>query len=156
MITGDIIKYFDEAIKVEINASNMYALFSRKFPEDKLFWWSLSIEEMNHASLIESEKLFYEVNVFPEELFSTNLEELIKINDSFYLKMKEFKNNPTMETAFKIALEIENSAVELDYQKLAESTKSGRAVKLFKDLNRADKDHAKRIMDYMSKKGKIE
>jgi ferritin len=150
MISGDIIKYFDEAIKVELNASKIYAIFSQKFPEDKSFWWSLSLEEINHASLIESEKLFYKVNVFPDELFSVDLEELIKLNDSLYIIMEQFKDNISLENAFKIALEIENSAMELNYQKLAESASSDRAVNLFQELNRADKDHAKRISDYMN------
>jgi rubrerythrin len=150
MISGDIIKYFDEAIKVELNASKIYAIFSQKFPEDKSFWWSLSLEEINHASLIESEKLFYEVNVFPDELFSVDLEELIKLNDSLHIIMEQFKDNISLENAFKIALEIENSAMELNYQKLAESASSDRAVNLFQELNRADKDHAKRILDYMN------
>ena len=150
MISGDIIKYFDEAIKVELNASKIYAIFSQKFPEDKSFWWSLSLEEINHASLIESEKLFYEVNVFPDELFSVDLEELIKLNDSLHIIMEQFKDNISLENAFKIALEIENSAMELNYQKLAESASSDRAVNLFQELNRADKDHAKRISDYMN------
>jgi len=150
MISGDIIKYFDEAIKVELNASKIYAIFSQKFPEDKSFWWSLSLEEINHASLIESEKLFYKVNVFPDELFSVDLEELIKLNDSLHIIMEQFKDNISLENAFKIALEIENSAMELNYQKLAESASSDRAVNLFQELNRADKDHAKRISDYMN------
>jgi rubrerythrin len=150
MISGNIIKYFDEAIKVELNASKIYAIFSQKFPEDKSFWWSLSLEEINHASLLESEKIFYEVNVSPDELFSVDLEELININDSLQKIILQFKDNISSENAFKIALEIENSAMELNYQKLAESAKSSRAINLFKELNRADKNHAKRILDYMN------
>ena len=150
MKTDDVLKYFAEAIKLELNVAELYLLFSQTFPEDRQFWWKLSWEENNHASLIESEKMFYKVNAFPDELFSVDIEELVKINDSFILIMEHFKSNPIKETAFKIALELENSAIELHYQMLAESTTNSRAINLFKELNGLDKDHAKRIKELAS------
>jgi rubrerythrin len=155
VIKGDINRYFEEAIKIENNLAEIYLLFSKKFSDDRLFWWTLSFEEKNHAALIESEKLFYKVNAFPEELFSIDIEELININDTFKLKVESFNDNPSKENAFNIALELENSAIELKYQKLLEYTNSDRAINLFKLLNRADKDHAKRIIEYKNKNYKI-
>ncbi len=145
-------KYFDEAIKMEINTAELYLLFSQTFPTDKLLWWTLNLEEINHASLLESEKLFYTVNAFPNELFSDDFDELVKLNDSFALKIEEFKKNLTRETAFTIALDIENSGIERNFQLLIENSTSNRAINLFKKLNRADKNHAKRIKDYMNGK----
>lgn len=150
----DINKYFDEAIKLELNVSEVYSLFSQTFSDDGLFWWELSSEELNHASLIESEKLFYKVNAFPDELFSFEIDVLEKTNNSFNSIIEYFNSNPTRENAFKIVLELENSAIEFHFQKSLESEKSGNAINLFKKLNKADKDHAKRIMEYMNKKVK--
>ena len=148
----DIIRYIDESITMETNIAELYLLFSETIPEDRLFWWKLNLEERNHASLLESEKLFYQVNAFPTELFSNNLEDIVRFNGSFILKIQQFKNKPTRENAFKIALEIENSGIELSYQLLSENKKLSKAIKLFNQLNKADKDHAKRIIDYMNKK----
>ena len=147
----DIIRYIDESITMETNIAELYLLFSETIPEDRLFWWKLNLEERNHASLLESEKLFYQVNAFPTELFSNNLEDIAKFNGSFILKIQQFKNKPTRENAFKIALEIENSGIELSYQLLSENKKLSKAIKLFNQLNKADKDHAKRIIEYMNK-----
>ena len=129
----------------------MYFLFSQTLINDRQFWWELSIEEKNHSSLIESEKLFYKVNAFPEGLFDTDLEELVKINKTFSTKIELFKHNQTKENAFAIALEMENLAIEMNFQKLVENDSMDRAISLFKQLNRADKDHAKRILEYKSK-----
>jgi hypothetical protein len=147
---GDITKYIDEAIKLELNVSKMYRLFSEECPEDYSFWLTLSMEEINHASLLRSEKMFYQVSAFPDELFSEDLDELIKINESFNLRVEQFMKNPSRESAYKISLELENSGIESHYQKLTEKESYSRGVKLFKELNRADKDHAKRITDYMN------
>jgi rubrerythrin len=146
---GDIIKYIDEAIKLELNVSKIYSIFSTTCPEDRSFWYTLSMEEINHASLLRSEKMFYTVNAFPDELFADDLEELIKINESFYHRVEQFMKSPSREEAFKISLELEKSGIEMHYKKLTENEGNSRAVKLFKDLNRADKDHMKRILDYM-------
>ncbi len=143
MITSDIIRYFEESIKVENNLSELYLLFSQTYLEDREFWWTLSLEEKNHAALIESEKLFYKVHAFPDELFSLDLDELIKLNGTLNSKIEHFKINQTRENAFKTALELENSALEHHYQEIVESNSNDRAVQLFKQLNRADKDHAK-------------
>jgi hypothetical protein len=43
-----------ESIDLELNIGDLYQLFSVKFPQDYDFWWKISIEEMNHAVLIES------------------------------------------------------------------------------------------------------
>jgi len=43
-----------EAIQLEFNVADLYLFFHRLFPEDAGFWWSLVIEEKNHAALLKT------------------------------------------------------------------------------------------------------
>ena len=43
----------EESIKLELNVSKLYGIFSSAFPEDADFWKKLSLEEENHAVLIK-------------------------------------------------------------------------------------------------------
>ena len=144
---------FDEAIKLELNAAELYTIFNETFKEDSDFWWRLILEEKSHASLLESGKNnFAPRGFFPFELLSAPLEELTAANrDVEKLIGRYRKSPPTREEAFNVALLFEKFAGEVHFQKFMEQDSDSKLTDMFKHLNRDDKDHEKRIISYMEK-----
>ncbi|MBN2427093.1 MAG: rubrerythrin family protein [Deltaproteobacteria bacterium] len=149
------LKLIEEAIYLEWNIGKLYTLFHSMFPEDAEFWWLLALEEKNHAALIRSGLEYFTTgNYFPASLVDMNMEGLKVANQKVLSWLREFEENPpTRKAAFEIGLEIENFAGELHFQNYVESQGSSRIDLIFKELNRHDKDHAKRIRLYMDKVG---
>jgi hypothetical protein len=64
----------DEAIKLELNISNIYESFSKLFPEDSDFLSELVCKETNHATLFETAKeTLLSVDLFPSKLLFPTL-----------------------------------------------------------------------------------
>ncbi len=152
---NDIFAFIDEFIKLEMSVSDIYMLFNKLFPEDADFWWELAMEEKNHAALLRSGEGFLEVTgKFPLDLLAPELQELKDTNirlDSLNTKFQEM--SPSRQEAFNIAFEIENMAGELHFQEFMERNSSTEIARIFKELNKDDKDHAARIRDYMEEHG---
>lgn len=151
----DLSLIIDESIQLELNVSELYRIFHAAFPEDADFWWKLCLEEENHAALIRSIKeTFLPVGKFPEAIFCNSLENLKKHNTKLRSLIRKFRDNaPSREDALNIALEVEQSAGELHYQEFIEKKEKSRIEQIFEELNRDDKDHAKRIRSYMDDNG---
>ncbi len=145
----------EEAIKLELNVADLYLNFSNLFSKDFDFWWKLAIEEKNHAAILKSGRdAFIQLGLFPTQIVDTKLETLIQTNKELKLIIKEHKENPpTRESAFNLAIKLEESAGEVHFQHAMEKETDIPALKLFKKLNKDDKDHARRIREYMRKKG---
>ena len=145
----------DESIQLELNVARLYKIFHSAFPEDAKFWWELSLEENNHAALIRSIKeVFLPVGKFPDEMFSVSLEQLIKSNAELTALIKKFGSiAPSREDAFNIAFEVEQSAGELHFQEFIDKKDKSKVEEIFEQLNREDKDHAKKILSYMDAHG---
>jgi rubrerythrin len=145
---------FKEAMQVELNVSKLYRLYSEIFKEDSNFWQQLSIEEMNHATLIKTGiEEFLDNNLFPEELVFTNLNELKQINYVIkQLKEEYSKNPPDKNVAYDIALNIEQSNQEKQFSMFIEKTPpESKAMKLFQSLNGDNKNHIQRIRNLIKK-----
>jgi hypothetical protein len=145
----------DESIELELNVAELYMIFHAAFPEDADFWWKLLLEEKNHAALIRSIKeIFLPAGKFPDEIFSTSLEKLKKSNTELRGLIKKCRHiTPSREDAFNVALEIEQSAIEIHFQKFIDKKGKSKIEEIFEHLNRDDKDHAKRIHSYMDAHG---
>jgi hypothetical protein len=152
-------KYFaaiiDESIKLELHVADLYYLFHDLFLEDAAFWWGLALEEKGHAALIRSGKENFEpFGKFPHDLLGPVLKELIDTNNILDSLIKKYEETSlSREEAFNIAFEIENSAGELHFQKFMKKTVGSNIDKIFRQLNKDDLDHAKRISSYMSSHG---
>lgn len=148
---NEISQFLDETIKLELNVSELYQFYYARFPKDSQFWWSLSMEEINHASLIRT------INdlIFPEGRFTivnieAETEKIKEINRSILSKIEEFRDNkPTRYEAFTYALTLENSSGEIHFELFMNEVQESRVEKIFQKLNGEDKNHAKRINDYM-------
>lgn len=141
----------NESIQLELNVAELYTIFHGAFPEDADFWWKLLLEEKNHAALIRSIKeIFLPAGKFPEEMFSTSLEKLRKSNTGLLGLINKFRHvAPSREDAFSIALEVEQSAVEIHFQKFIDKKGKSNIEKIFEHLNRDDRDHVERLRSYM-------
>jgi hypothetical protein len=52
----DLESFIEEAIQLELNAAEIYAVFSETIAEDTDFWTCLSWEKRNHALLFKTAK----------------------------------------------------------------------------------------------------
>ena len=145
----------EESIKLELNISHLYNLFSVIFPEDTYFWEKLSAEEKNHASLIKTGKeVLLSCDEFPDEVLAPTLQEVIETNKKLLSMFKEFKDTPpSRKSAFKMAISLEESAGEIHFQYAMEKHPTSEYLKIFQNLCKDDKDHAQRIREYMNSSG---
>ena len=142
-----------ESIQLELNVAELYKIFNQAFKKDAVFWFELFIEEENHASLFKDME---KIDILPIEFFmeilSPLLEELKEKNKNIASFIAEYKlNPPSRETAFNVALEIEQSAGEIHFQKFMEKESKSPIVQLFQRLNEDDKNHIARLRNYMEK-----
>ncbi len=145
----------DESIKLELNVSKIYMFFCNTFPEDSEFWRKLVLEEKNHAYLIKSGKgTFLLPHQFPSELLVSSVQTLCETNNKLISLLKKYNEKPpSRESAFNIALNIEKSAGELHFQLAMETSPTSSIMEVLQVLNKDCKDHADRILAYMSDKG---
>ncbi len=147
--------FLKESIELELNIGDLYQLFSVKFPGDYDFWWKISIEEMNHAALIESvNDVFMNESNAPMDSIEKQTDVLHKMNSTVKTRIEDYKTEPpTRLEAFKFASELENSAGESHFELFMTSVPDSPVVKIFQKLNGEDKNHAIRIENYMKNNG---
>lgn len=146
------IKFFlKESIEFELNIGDLYQLFSVKFPEDYDFWWKISMEEMNHAALIESiNDVFMTESVQPSDSIEKQTEDLRQMNHTLKARIEQFKLiSPSRIDAFKYGLELENSAGESHFEIFMTEEPTSQMEKIFQKLNGDDLNHAIRMEKYM-------
>lgn len=140
----------DEAEKLELNVAELYTVFAKAFPGDFDFWYKLVEEEHNHAALLHGLKEVAPViGGSVPDIVPQSLDSLLATNKKLRAVISRFKSHPERKAAFKLALEIENSAGEIHFQKFMEMRSVSGDYEVFQNLNREDKDHAKRIKKYM-------
>lgn len=147
----EVKELFDEAILLEINVAQLYDMFRWDFPEDALFWAKLSLEERNHAALLEAGRdNFNPLNCFPHDLLAPSVSALVEVNEEIIGLIRKYNQEPpSREEAFNKALFLERSAGELHFQHFMMKEKGGPLDAVFQRLNMDDKDHAERIKSYM-------
>lgn len=142
------LEIFEELIKLELNVADLYLLFSNNLENYKGFWYKLAIEEFNHASILKTALEFYEsdLNVleyFINDKISNNIKNTNKNFDKYKL---DFLNNKTIENAKNIALIIESSDSEINYNKIMINNQNNEILNVLKKLNKDDHDHYERIL----------
>jgi hypothetical protein len=103
-------QFIDEAIQLELNAAEIYSIFSKAIPEDANFWATLAWEEKNHASVLRTGKeILVPMDQFPVEILPDVIQVIVDTNlwlNSLKEKFAEVK--PDRKTAFSIAIKIES------------------------------------------------
>jgi rubrerythrin len=142
----------DESINYELDTYNAYVLFSKTFKDDSVFWENLAEEELNHVSVLRKSLSFHQGNMKILNSFSVkDIETVKECRKNIQQLINQFKKNPTPEMACNIAMEIEEAAVEKNYQKFMSKVTNDSVLNLFQTLNGEEKDHLKRIKKYFSK-----
>lgn len=151
----ELSRILEETIQLELNVADLYISFGHAFPEDKDFWSLLAVEEGNHAALLRSGKLeSLDKGHFPEKILTTNLDALIKVNKEVKaLVTQRQQKPPSRASAFEIAIKVEESTGEIDFSCFMEQAAGSPASKLFSRVTSEDRDHARRIRNYMREKG---
>lgn len=154
-MSEQLFQIVEESIKLELNVANLYKYFSSIFSEDADFWQKLCFEEEQHASLIKTGRdVLLSCDEFPGEILAPTLQQLIETNNKLLSLLKEFNNEPpTRETALKIAISLEESAGEIHFQKAMEMHPGSEYIRIFQNLNKDDKEHARRIREHMISSG---
>ena len=144
-----------ESIKLEFNLADLYMIFCKTFPEDYGFWYQLHMEEMNHASIIQSAReAWLSGKEFPVEILPPNVDELIALNTKLAFLLEEYNESPpSREIAFKVALDLGESTGEAHFQNAMEQPPTSSLMQLFQMLNGDDKEHASRTRTYMRDNG---
>jgi len=139
-------KYLNEAIQLELNVAKLYMLFYIKLKIN--FWYELSIEEFNHASLLKTAKTFLNNNIDVSDLVDKTItNQIIEFNKLFTDLEEDFLSDPTLEKSKEIGIFIENSAAESHYQSVMSIITDSKIMKIFQQLNKDDKDHLQKIQE---------
>jgi hypothetical protein len=155
-MSGDLKELLEISIELELLISDLYGLYAELFPEDKDFWWKLSVEEKNHASLLESGRIYLKKGILPEEAVYKNLEVLKEAKNQIQNLISNYKESaPSYEDAYYEAVKIESSAAELHYQLMMTRESDSKIIKIFQSLDGDDTDHAKRISELITQKIKV-
>jgi len=146
-------KLLEASIKLEMLMSKLYFLYSKLFPEDSEFWWKLANEEINHASLLKSGRIYLEKNLLPGEIVNEDITVLRSTNKKVQTLIEKYsQTTPTFEDAYYEAVKLESSAGEFHFQVLMTEESDSKIVKIFQELNADDKDHNRRISDLLTTK----
>jgi hypothetical protein len=143
--------FIKESVALELNIGDLYQLFSVKFPQDYDFWWKISIEEMNHAAIIESiNDLFLNESTMPADYIEKQTEDFRKLNIYIIEHIERYKfDAPTRLDALKFAVELENSIGESHFEIFMTAKPNSTLVKILQKLNGDDIHHANRLNNYI-------
>ena len=150
---NEIIKLFlKESIALELNIGDLYQLFSAKFRQDYNFWWKLSMEEINHAALIESiNDNFLSESIMPSFSIEKQGRELGEMNLFIKQQIEQFRSGIlTRADAFYLACSIENSIGESHFELFMTAESNSTVMKIMQKLNGDDINHGKRLAKYMT------
>jgi hypothetical protein len=151
----EISRLIDRMIDLENAAADLYMYYHSTFPEDGEFWWTLMMEEKNHASLIRGGRnAFLNHEGLPREMLTATLEELNSTIDTIQRLLDRYKKSPpTRGSAFRTAVKLETSAGEFHFQKAMTRSSNSEMMQLFQQLNKDDRNHGRRIREYMKEHG---
>ena len=144
----------EKAIQLELDVAELYIRLHALFPSDASFWWTLAIEEKNHAALLKTLQEMQASDLeIPADFYPEGDQVLEEAMQRIAEAMHEIEKNPDRELALRSAYEIENSAGEMHYESFAKTGSNSPIANVFRVLNRNDIDHARRIRDYMDQLG---
>jgi hypothetical protein len=145
----------DESIRLEMNAAQLYRIFSEVYTDDSDFWWQLHLEEKSHATLIRAARdSFIKRGNFPTALIMDSIEDLKASNRKIENLIKQFTAAPLEQhDACRAAVALENESGELHFTKFMDKETTDSLESVFQQLNRGDKAHEERIRAHCSSIG---
>ena len=148
-------RLIDQSLELELNIAELYYLFHDQQSQDSDFWWTLSLEEKNHAAILRAGvKYFAPLGRFPKALLVNSLSEIENENSQIRDMIERYRENPpSRDKAFRIAVDLEMSGAEMHYQSFMSQHADDNAAEVFRRLNKEDKNHIDRIICYMNDNG---
>lgn len=147
--SNELVKIIDEAIDHELVISDLYLHFHRLFPEDRDFWWTMALEEKNHASiLINIITLSKIVKKVPKSIIPRDPLSFKQEKERVAELVHTLDPNLTREKAFQMAYDTEISSGEEHYRLFVNNHSEQDVFKVFQQLSKQDNDHAARILEY--------
>lgn len=139
--------------RLEKNVGKIYQILSRKFPEDRQFWWQLAMEEEHHSSLYDSFLRGYMLlNVFPSEIVDHDLAGIQKANERLEADLSGMDQwERTKVQFYEYALEIEQLASEGKFQQAMTEEDPSRFLQMVQRLNADNIRHKERIQEMLDK-----
>lgn len=145
-----ILTLIQEAAKFEMEIYNLYTLYSKLFINDSKFWNKIADEERNHAVIMQKSYSYLESdNKIFNQIIPNNILSIIDNKEKVDKLIIDFNKSHDRVFAFNLALLIETSLLESTYQKFMASNFESKDNILFQKLNGDEKDHIKRITQYM-------
>lgn len=146
-------------IAVEHAVASIYGSFMKMFPEERSFWEELHNDELEHSVFLIDTLNIFDSAMLPPDMHPPAL--------PFVVKTLEFANNinyrirqrqVSLEEALRIALELEETMVEIFINNLISGMMSENKISSSADFGKmlaAEQEHVNRIRDMMLKKGVI-
>ncbi|MCF8368145.1 MAG: hypothetical protein K9G76_03825 [Bacteroidales bacterium] len=144
-------KLFKNAILLELKMAHLYLLFKEMFKEDVEFWWKLSLEEINHASLIKGISYLGELTgQYPKSIVPERVEMIENSRKRIEKELEKYEHGDyTRFDALKTAYELELIAGEVHCQTFIPSIAGDEDFAQIKEFNKNDIEHAARIKQYL-------
>jgi len=141
-------------IAVEEAAASLYKTFMDLFPEEKLFWQDLHMDELEHASMLSNSTYSETIDLLPSQNMLPSVEQIESTLD-FARKRNEFmRANPvTFEEALKTAHRLEESMAEIFANELLANLMADNYESLSRKLFQAEKIHIDKIENMMIERG---
>ncbi len=141
----------DQLITLEANVAELYRLFAHLFETDRSFWLQMAHEETLHAQMINQNRPLITKLVTLSKDSLVDLTEITRLMAERIRKLtREYRNKPPGKTeAYLCALQVEQSAGEIHFQKIAARLNNPRAKLIFLQLNGNDQEHVDRIRAQM-------
>lgn len=144
---NDYLERLSTSIELELAVAVLYEEVSHRYSNLKAFFWQLSLEERNHASLLKSLRdTFAPVAIVAPSLLypaTESLAETIAGIRNFTAKIAA-ENVPEREV-LEFAHTLEQTAGEEHYQQYMSVAPQSPEHRMLQRLNHDDKDHASRI-----------
>lgn len=137
-------------IMLEKTVGELYRFYAGLFPEDEAFWMQIFREEMEHAKLLEDAGLRKAKEIAGVKTVYPHTDATHEAIDQINAYIEKGKSTPpTKREACEFALHLESSASEFHLQYLIKKSGDDDLLSVFKQLNGADENHARRIAEYM-------
>lgn len=137
------------AKELELSLALLYSQLAIESPKDKKFWLQMSREEESHARIIEKS-----TRIFSKDSRYTSINiAIINRMKNFIARIKDDaeeikKSSISRKAAFNLAMEYEQSAIELHYHNILGEIKTKEINKLLSSLQNMDKLHFSRLLEY--------
>lgn len=152
MNKAHIVELLELSIELELKASELYRLFGELYPADQDFWYQLHIEERSHATLLRAALAsFSNRGVLPTNMLSSSRADVQETIEEIQSLIDQCKASPlTRRDAFQIALKLEDESAEQHYNHFMGKAPESPIEEVYQKLNRQDKDHKERILNYFT------